>query len=91
MLDIKSLSQVPIQVVRFRQNDDLECAVCLEYGPIVIIGIQECTISATPAHQQLEFLRWTHEHRKINEGSLCSELAALRQAGAEHRHALATS
>jgi len=41
MLDIKSLSQVPIQVVRFRQNDDLECAVCLEYGPIVIIEIQE--------------------------------------------------
>src|SRR5438128_2149479 len=32
MLDIKSLSQVPIQVVGSSQNDDLECALCLEYG-----------------------------------------------------------
>jgi hypothetical protein len=42
-IDFDLLSKFPIRVVGYRQNDDLECAVCLEYGPIVIIEIQDCT------------------------------------------------
>ncbi len=40
-VDFNFLSNFPIQVAGSRQNDDLECAVCLDYGPIVIIEIQQ--------------------------------------------------
>ena len=42
-IDFDFLSNFPFQVVGSRQNDDLECAVCLEYGPIVIIELRGCT------------------------------------------------
>ena len=42
-IDFDFLSQFPIQVMGSRQNEDLECVVCLDYGPVVIIEIQDCT------------------------------------------------
>jgi len=42
-IDSDFISKSPFQVVGSRQNDDLECAVCLEYSPIVIIEIHGCT------------------------------------------------
>jgi hypothetical protein len=48
MLDIKSLSEFPYQVVAERQDDDLPCVCCDDYGAIVIVEIQGSTYDICP-------------------------------------------
>jgi len=43
MLDVNFLSQFPHEVVGARLHDDLPCAICDDYGPIMIVEIQDCT------------------------------------------------